>query len=73
MDPIALATSFTNLKSAEMTAKVQYAVAAKMLKIANSQGDGVAQLLQAAAEGFDQALAAVNAATDPARVLDTYA
>lgn len=73
MDPMELATALTGMKAAETMTKVQYAVAAKMLRIANDQGDSVAQLLQAAAEGFDEALAQVNAACDPSRMLDTYA
>lgn len=61
------------MKSAQVATQVQYAVAAKMLKVANDQGANVAQLLQAAVEGFDQSLANANAAIDPSRMLDTYA
>jgi hypothetical protein len=73
MDPIDLATSLTDMKFAQTATQIQYAVAAKVLKLANDQGDSVAQLLQAATEGFDQALAKANGATDPSRTLDTYA
>ncbi len=73
MDPSELAVSLTNLKSAELTTRIQYAVAAKVLKLADQQGNSVVQLLRAATEGFDQALARANAATDPARLLDAYA
>jgi hypothetical protein len=73
MDPIDLASALTGLKAAETTSRVQYAVAAKMLKIANTQGEAVTQLLEAAAEGFDEALADAIRAVAPSRALDTYA
>jgi len=72
MDPVNLAMSLTNLKAAEMAMRVQYAVAAKVLRTANDQGDAMVKLIQSAAEGFEQAVAQVNAATDPIRMLDVY-
>ncbi|MGB9624369.1 MAG: hypothetical protein ACPMAQ_05850 [Phycisphaerae bacterium] len=73
MDPTELALSLTNLKSAELTTRIQYAVAARVLKLADQQGAGVVQLLRAATENFDDSLARANTATDPARLLDAYA
>ncbi len=73
MDPVSLATSLTDLKAAQLASQVQYAVAAKVLGMANDQGAAMLKLVQAAAQGFEQAAAQANAATDPSRVLDVYA
>ena len=73
MDPTTLAVSLTDLKSAELASKVQYALAAKMLQVANDQGAEVVKLIQSAAQGFDQALTNAHAATDPSQALDVYA
>ncbi len=72
MDPISLATSLTDLKSAELAMRVQYAVAAKILQASSDQGDAMVELIQSAAQGFEQAATQANAATDPSRTLDVY-
>jgi hypothetical protein len=63
----------TDLKSAQTATEVQYAVAAKMLKVANDQGASVLQLLDSATKGFDQSLAKANGGTDSSRALDLFA
>lgn len=73
MDPIALAISFSELRAAETALKAQYAVAAKVLKASRSQGEAAVDLIAAAGESFADALAAMQKAVDPRRVLDVYA
>lgn len=72
MDPASLATSFSELKSAELASKVQYAVAAKVMESVKDQGAAVIALLQSAAQDFEEALSQANAATDPTRLFDVY-
>ena len=69
-----LTSALVNFKSAEMASQVQYAVAAKMLQIANSQNAAILQLVEAAAQGMDTAVADVSQATaDMASGVDVYA
>lgn len=68
-----LATSITQFKAAENATKVQYAVAAKVLKMADAQGAAIVQLLDAAGKNFGDAMSGLQAAIDPSRVLDVYA
>lgn len=69
MDP--LISSIVGLKLAETASSIQYAVAAKMLKVDQAQGDAALKLIQAAQQSFDGAVADVSDAITTA--LDTYA
>jgi hypothetical protein len=69
-----LTSAIVHFKSAEVTSQVQYAVAAKMLKMANAQDRAVLQLLEAAAQSMEAAATDVaDAATDLTRGVDVYA
>ena len=57
-----LTAALVNARSAEIASQIQYAVAAKMLKTAQARGDNILQLVEAAAEGMDEALADVISA-----------
>jgi hypothetical protein len=69
-----LASAIVNVKAAEAASHVQLAVAARMLKMANDQGDAVLKLVQAAAENMEAASADVAQATvDLTAGVDVYA
>ena len=59
-----LATAAVNMAAAETLARVQMAAAAKVLSIAQDQGEVVTALLDAAVEVSDQAAAEMAAAVD---------
>ncbi len=69
-----LTSALINVKAAETASQVQMAVAARMLKTANQQGEAVLQLVEAAAETMQAAAADVAEVTvDLANGLDVYA
>lgn len=57
MSALGLATAVSQTNMASHMGKVQLAVAGKMLKIANAQGEAVLGLIEAAAEGMSAASA----------------
>jgi hypothetical protein len=61
----------SSLKTAESTAQVQMALAAKLLDIANGQGQVAVQLIEAATEGMEEALQ--NMADGLSSQIDIYA
>jgi hypothetical protein len=69
-----LTSAIVHFKSAEVASRVQYAVAARMLKVANDQNQAVLQLLESAAQGMEAASAQVaEAASDLSTGVDVYA
>ncbi|MCH8853221.1 MAG: hypothetical protein IID41_11305 [Planctomycetes bacterium] len=60
MSAIGLVSAVVNLKAAGTLGKVQLAVAGKMLKIANQQGDSALKLIEAAADSMSAATADLN-------------
>ncbi len=55
MNMDSLASALVGIKTAETMGQIQVAVAAKMLKTANEQGEAVLQLVEAAAQNMAQA------------------
>jgi len=69
-----LTSAIVNVKAAETASQVQLAVAARMLKTANEQGEAVLQLVEAAAQGMEAAAADVaQATTELTSGVDVYA
>ncbi len=69
-----LTSAILDFKSAAVTSQIQYAVAAKMLKMANVQDQAVLQLIEAAAQSMEAAATQVaDAACDLTRGIDVYA
>lgn len=62
MDSMSAITAVAGLNAAQQMGKVQLAVAARLLSVANDQGQAVMQLLDAATEGMAAATEQVNAA-----------
>ncbi|MCH8053957.1 MAG: hypothetical protein IH895_07855 [Planctomycetes bacterium] len=60
MSTIDSVSAAVNLKAAGSLGKVQLAVAGRMLKIANQQGDSALKLIEAAAESMSSATADLN-------------
>jgi hypothetical protein len=60
MPAIDSAPAAANLKAAGTLAKIQLAVAGRMLKIANQQGDNALKLIESAAENMSSATADLN-------------
>ena len=60
MSAIDSVSAAVNLKAAGSLGMVQLAVAGKMLKIANQQGDSALQLIEAAADSMSAATADLN-------------
>ncbi len=60
MSAIDSVSAAVNLKAASSLGKVQLAVAGRMLKIANQQGDTALKLIEAAAESMSSATADLN-------------
>jgi len=67
---MSLIDSVASFKAAESLAQVQMAVAAKVLQATRDQGQMVAELLNAALEGMEQAIE--DLASDLGTNLDTY-
>ena len=67
---MSLIDSIASFKAAESLAKVQMAVAAKVLETTRDQGRMVAELLDAALEGMEQAIE--DLANDLGSNLDAY-
>ncbi len=71
---VGLTSAVVNLKSAELGSQVQLAVAARMLKTADAQGEAVVALLEGAADMMEQATAqVVSASADLAGHVDYLA
>ena len=62
MSALGLVTAVSQTASAGQMGKVQLAVAGKMLKIANAQGEAVLGLIEAAADGMSAASAELSSA-----------
>ena len=60
MSTIDSVSAAVNLKAAGSLGKVQLAVAGRMLKIANQQGDNALKLIEAAAENMSSPTADLN-------------
>ena len=60
MSTIDSVSAAVNLRAAGTLGKLQLAVAARMLKIANQQGDSALKLIEAAAESMSSATADLN-------------
>ncbi len=60
MSAIGAVSAAVNLKAAGSLGKVQLAVAGKMLKIANQQGESALKLIESAAENMSSATADLN-------------
>lgn len=71
MDTSTLATALTALRSAETTAAIQYAVAARLLRSQATQGQAVVEMIQAAGQNLDAAVGDVSSAISSG--LDVYA
>ncbi len=61
MNVTSIASMMTNLKSAEQTSAIQYAVAAKIMQSERAEGDAAVQLIEAAGATMDQALSSAGA------------
>jgi len=66
-------SAVTGTKSAQALGEAQMAVAARMLKTANLQGQAVLELVQSAAQGMDEAIQQVATAAGPGGQLDVVA
>lgn len=55
MNPLSLASALTNVRSAETLGRIQLAVAARMLKTSNQQGEAVVELIESACQAMEQA------------------
>ena len=55
MNPTSLTSALTNMRSAESLSQIQIAVAARMLKMSNQQGQAVARLVESAGQTMEQA------------------
>ena len=71
MSAIGAVSAAVNLKAAGSLGKVQLAVAGKMLKIANQQGESALKLIESAAESMSSATADLNRSIG--RTLDLHA
>lgn len=71
MGGMSLVDGIVDLAAARSMAQIQMAVAVKVLKTANSQGDAALQLLQSAIENLQESIG--NAAESLSSSLDTYA
>ena len=59
MSALSLSSAVINVKAAQSLGQIQLAVAARMLKTANDQGQAVVSLIESAAETMEQATAQV--------------
>lgn len=73
MDTANLVSSMTNMTAAETAMKVQYAVAAKMLNMQETQGAAMVQLIAAASQSFEEQMSALQGLIDSTAALDVYA
>ena len=71
MSAIDSVSAAVNLRAAGSLGKVQLAVAGKMLKIANQQGNNALNLIEAAAKSMSSATADLNRSIG--RMLDLHA
>ena len=71
MSAIDSVSAAVNLKAAGTLGELQLAVAGRMLKIANQQGDNVLKLIESAAESMSSATADLNRSIG--RMLDLHA
>ena len=71
MSALGLVSAVSHTNMASHLGKVQLAVAGRMLKIANQQGDDALKLIEAAAESMSSATADLNRSIG--RMLDLHA